>query len=189
MELLICETVALVLVLCGELDHIQNSYMTCIVHTARIINEIDILAVRRRHVIHQPCIQPSSSGILGSSMVRASNRCTEGHRFNSCWRLRLIMLIMPFLIIACHYALQKETKTLLLLPHTPLLHYAPLICVLFMCSQAQKVISFNSTLFLFSGSSEMNWHLLIMLESALKASPSNHHLKLLLMRVYCSMGE
>ena len=61
MELLICETVALVLVLCGELDRIQNSYMTCIVHTARIINEIDILAVRRRHVIHQPCIQPSSS--------------------------------------------------------------------------------------------------------------------------------
>ena len=50
-------------------------------------------------------------------------------------------------------------------------------------------ISFNSTLFLFSGSSEMNWHLLIMLESALKASPSNHHLKLLLMKVYCSMGE
>ena len=35
----------------------------------------------------------------------------------------------------------------------------------------------------------MNWHLLIMLESALKASPSNHHLKLLLMRVYCSMGK
>ena len=35
----------------------------------------------------------------------------------------------------------------------------------------------------------MNWHLLIMLESALKASPSNHHFKLLLMRVFCSMGE
>ena len=94
MELLICETVALVLVLCGELDHIQNSYMTCIVHTARIINEIDILAVRRRHVIHQPCIQPSSSRILGSSMVRASNRCTEGHRFNSCWRLRFFLCPM-----------------------------------------------------------------------------------------------
>ena len=153
MELLICETVALVLVLCGELDHIQNSYMTCIVHTARIINEIDILAVRRRHVIHQPCTQPSSSQILGSSMVRASNRCTEGHRFNN-WTYDLSlqqelflletqifslshardMLITPFLIIACHYALYKETKTLLLLPHTPLLHYAPLICVLFMCS-------------------------------------------------------
>lgn len=35
----------------------------------------------------------------------------------------------------------------------------------------------------------MNWHLLIMLESALKASPSNHHFKLLLMKVYCSMGK
>ncbi|KAK2548545.1 N-alpha-acetyltransferase 25 [Acropora cervicornis] len=38
------------------------------------------------------------------------------------------------------------------------------------------------------GATDMNWHLLIMLESALKTSPSNHHLKLLLMRVYCSMG-
>ena len=35
----------------------------------------------------------------------------------------------------------------------------------------------------------MNWHILIMLESALKTSPCNHYLKLLLMRVYCSMGE
>ena len=35
----------------------------------------------------------------------------------------------------------------------------------------------------------MNWYLLIMLESALKASPSNHHFKLLLMKVYCSMGK
>ena len=42
---------------------------------------------------------------------------------------------------------------------------------------------------LFVGNTDMNWHLLIMLESALKASPSNHHLKLLLMRVYCSMGK
>ncbi|KAL9982182.1 hypothetical protein ACROYT_G010993 [Oculina patagonica] len=39
-----------------------------------------------------------------------------------------------------------------------------------------------------TGSTDMNWHLLIMLESALKASPSNHHFKLLLMKVYCSMG-
>ena len=97
MELLICETVALVLVLCGELDHIQNSYMTCIMHTARIINEIDILAVRRRHVIHQPCIQPSSSQILGSSMVRASNRCTEGHRFNN-WTYDLSLQQELFLL-------------------------------------------------------------------------------------------
>ena len=81
MELLICETVALVLVLCGELDHIQDSYMTCIVYTARIINEIDILALPRRHVIHQLCIEPSSSQIVRSSVVRAFDRCTEGHGF------------------------------------------------------------------------------------------------------------
>ena len=48
----------------------------------------------------------------------------------------------------------------------------------------------NDTLkLLFVGSTDMNWHLLIMLESALKASPSNHHFKLLLMKVYCSMGK
>ena len=35
----------------------------------------------------------------------------------------------------------------------------------------------------------MNWYLLIVLESALKASPSNHHFKLLLMKVYCSLGR
>ncbi|XP_020616340.1 N-alpha-acetyltransferase 25, NatB auxiliary subunit-like isoform X1 [Orbicella faveolata] len=39
-----------------------------------------------------------------------------------------------------------------------------------------------------TGRTDVNWYLLIMLESALKASPSNHHFKLLLMKVYCSMG-
>ena len=171
--------------------------MTCIVHTARIINKIDILALPRRHVIHQLCIEPSSSGILRNSVVRASDWCTEGHWFNSCQGLRFFslslacdMLITPFVIIVRHYALYKETETLLLLPYTDLLWSLKNnnLCLIYVFL-GPKVISFNSTLFLFLGSSEMNWHLLIMLESALKASPSNHHLKLLLMRVYCSMGE
>ncbi|XP_031570934.1 N-alpha-acetyltransferase 25, NatB auxiliary subunit-like [Actinia tenebrosa] len=38
------------------------------------------------------------------------------------------------------------------------------------------------------GTNEMVWHLFILLESALKASPSNHHIKMLLLRIYSLMG-
>ncbi|KAK3737471.1 hypothetical protein QZH41_008359, partial [Actinostola sp. cb2023] len=38
------------------------------------------------------------------------------------------------------------------------------------------------------GSDEMVWHIFILLESVLKTSPSNHNVKLLLVRVYTSMG-
>ena len=86
--------------------YIQDSYMRCIVHTARIINEIDILALPRRHVIHQLCIEPSSSGILRSSVVRASDWCTEGHRFNSCQGLRFFFFVPCLWHVdhaICHY--------------------------------------------------------------------------------------
>ena len=43
-----------------------------------------ILAVRGTHVIHQPCIWPSSPRDLRSSVVRASDWCTEDNGFNSC---------------------------------------------------------------------------------------------------------
>ena len=39
-----------------------------------------ILAIHRTHVIHATCIWPRSP----RAFVRASDRCTEGHRFNSC---------------------------------------------------------------------------------------------------------
>ncbi|XP_048582689.1 N-alpha-acetyltransferase 25, NatB auxiliary subunit isoform X2 [Nematostella vectensis] len=38
------------------------------------------------------------------------------------------------------------------------------------------------------GSKNMTWHVLILLETALKASPSNHNMKLLLLRMYSSLG-
>ena len=38
-----------------------------------------ILAVRRTHVKHKPCIWPSSPQLQRSSVVRASDRCTVGH--------------------------------------------------------------------------------------------------------------
>ena len=44
------------------------------------ISTLLILAVRRTHVIHATCIWPP----LSRAFVRASDRCTEGHRFNSC---------------------------------------------------------------------------------------------------------
>ena len=51
-----------------------------------------IPAVRRVHVIHEPCKWPSSLQVSRSSVVRASDRCTEGHRFNSCRGLRFFSL-------------------------------------------------------------------------------------------------
>ena len=38
-----------------------------------------ILAVRRTHVKHKPCIWPSLPQVQRSSVVRASDRCTVGH--------------------------------------------------------------------------------------------------------------
>ena len=38
-----------------------------------------ILAVRRTHVKHKPCIWPSSPQVQRSSVVKASDRCTVGH--------------------------------------------------------------------------------------------------------------
>ena len=35
-------------------------------------------------IMHEPCVRPSSPRLLRSSVVRASHRCTEGHRFNTC---------------------------------------------------------------------------------------------------------
>ena len=43
------------------------------------------------HVIHEPCIRPCSPRVLRSSVVRASDRCRKGHRFNSCWGLRFFL--------------------------------------------------------------------------------------------------
>ena len=52
----------------------------------------DILAVRRTLVIREPCISPSSPRVLRSSVLRASDPCMEGHRFNSCRGLRFFSL-------------------------------------------------------------------------------------------------
>ena len=43
---------------------------------------------------HEPCIWPSSHESFVAQPVRASDRCTEGHRFNSCrW--------LSFFFVAC----------------------------------------------------------------------------------------
>ena len=49
------------------------------------------LVLRRTHVIHEPCMWPSSPRALGSSVVRASYRCAEGHRLNSGRGLRFFL--------------------------------------------------------------------------------------------------
>ena len=58
------------------------------------ISTLLILAVRRTHVIHEPCIWPSSPRVLRTSVVRASDRCMEDHRFHSSWGLRFFLCPM-----------------------------------------------------------------------------------------------
>ena len=78
-----------------------------------------ILAVCRTHLIHEPCIRPSSPWVLWSSVLRASDQCTEGHRFNSCWKLSFFslshahdILITSFLI----FSLSLKFTIILYLP-------------------------------------------------------------------------
>ena len=40
---------------------------------------------------HEPCIWPSSHESFVAQPVRATDRCTEGHRFNSCQGLRFFL--------------------------------------------------------------------------------------------------
>ena len=56
-----------------------------------------ILAVRRTHAIHEPCIWPSSPQVLHTSVVRVSDWCMEDLRFNSWWGLRIFLC--PMLVI------------------------------------------------------------------------------------------
>ena len=62
-----------------------------------------MLAVRRTHVILEPWIWPSSPRVLRSSVVRASDRCRKGHRFNSCRGLRFFLC--PVLVTCWSYPL------------------------------------------------------------------------------------
>ena len=50
------------------------------------------------HVIHEPCMWSSSPQVLRSSVVRESDRCTQGHRFNSCQGLRVFLCL---LLVTC----------------------------------------------------------------------------------------
>ena len=50
-----------------------------------------VQAVCRRHVIHKPIVWPSSPRVSRSLVVRASDRCREGHGFESCLGLRFFV--------------------------------------------------------------------------------------------------
>ena len=62
--------------------------------------------MRTTHVIQKPSIWPALLPVSLSSVVRASDRCTEGHEFDSCQGLRFFnssslardMMIASFLI-------------------------------------------------------------------------------------------
>ena len=59
--------------------------------THMTISTLVVLAVCRTHVIHEPCIWHSWPRVLRSSVIRASDRCTEDHRFNTCRGLRFFL--------------------------------------------------------------------------------------------------
>ena len=87
--------------------------------THMTISTLVVLAVCRMHVIHEPCVWHSSPRVLRSSVVRASDRCTEGHRFNSCRGLRFFRLC-PVLVtcwshhFSCQYSFATLFQVLLL---------------------------------------------------------------------------
>ena len=79
---------------------------------------------------HEPCIWPSWPRVLRSSVVRASDRCTEDHMFNSCRGLRFFlcpqlahdMLITLFLMDSTVICDVTERDQLFSRPHFPRLH-------------------------------------------------------------------
>ena len=109
-----------------HVDHIISHFFTelKIYHhslfiTHMTISTLVVLAVCRMHVIHEPCVWHSSPRVLRSSVVRASDRCTEGHRFNSCRGLRFFRLC-PVLVtcwshhFSCQYSFATLFQVLLL---------------------------------------------------------------------------
>ena len=69
-----------------------------------IFSLVKIIAVRRMHVIREPCIWPCSPQVLRSSVVRASNQCMEGHRFNSGRGLRFFLCSMLMTCRSHHFS-------------------------------------------------------------------------------------
>ena len=81
-----------------HVDHIISHFFTelkiyhySLIITHMTISTLLIQAVCRAHVIHKPCIWPSSPQVLCSSVVRASDQFTEGHRFSSFPGLRFFL--------------------------------------------------------------------------------------------------
>ena len=70
-----------------------------------------ILAIRRTHVIHEPCNWPSSPQVLRSSVVRACDRCTEGHRFNSYRESDFFLCPMLVTCWSLHFSRYKPDTT------------------------------------------------------------------------------
>ena len=65
------------------------------------ISTLMILVVYRVHVIHEPCVWSNPPRVLRSSVVRASDQCTEGHWFNSCRGPRFFLCPVLVTCLAC----------------------------------------------------------------------------------------
>ena len=81
-------------------DHVHFPWSLCMT-----------LPIGRTHVIHEPCNKPFSPQVLRSSVVRASDRCTESHRFNTCRGLRCFLCPMLLTCWSHHFWRYKPDTT------------------------------------------------------------------------------
>ena len=79
-------------------------YHLSLFNTHMTILTLLILAVYRMHVIHEPCVWSNSQRVLRSSVVRASDQCTEGHWFNSCREPRFFLCPVLVTCWSYHYS-------------------------------------------------------------------------------------
>ena len=101
-----------------HVDHIISHFFTelkiyhhSLIITHMTISTLLIQAVCRAHVIHKPCIWPSSPQVLCSSVVRASDQCTEGHRFSSFPGLRFFLCPMLVTCWSHHFLILPKSAS------------------------------------------------------------------------------
>ena len=92
-----------------ELDYIQGFSVPCLWHVDHIFSHFSPsfkFTIFIYHT-HDDCILPSSPWVLPSSVVRASDPCQKGHKFNSCRGLRFFLVLV---LVACwsHHAISHQ---------------------------------------------------------------------------------
>ena len=152
-----------------ELDYIQGFCALCLWHvfliTSFLIFSLSFKFTSFIYHTHDDCILPSSPRVFPSSVVRASELCQKGHKFNSCRGLRFFLVlvllacidhVMSFLsiflvggVLSCYHS--NETSSAVLSHGTIYLVYSPNF---WNCGWNLIVLPFKLNLF----SSSFTWH-------------------------------